>query len=353
MKRKLKHLTAIICSIVFALTLFVGTDVKVSAAETRDLYCLYNPSNGEYLYTINAEEKAKIEGVWIYQGVVCTLPVSSSKPIYRLYDAKNAKHLYTSNALEIDTLVKQGWRQEGVAFYVSETEANPIYRFFNTTTGDHAFGTANNISALTSKGWKQEGVAFGCVSVNNDFKYSNIGKGKNSGKNTTKPNTTNGMLANGTKAISLMDMINRNIDLNYGFYVPELVNVSPLSAQKWAEGMKLVNNKYNKYAMTYWSVFGPEGNAVGKYSTWYYDMRNASLKDPNTIVAYSYNFNSADAEKLPFFDVVWTQNYVHYETHGWDGFYDYNGNLVCYWDSVNHVGVPNNEVYDMCLHDPD
>ena len=42
---------------------------------------------------------------------------SNEVEIYRVYNPNSGEHLYTKSATERDTLVKAGWKDEGVAFY--------------------------------------------------------------------------------------------------------------------------------------------------------------------------------------------------------------------------------------------
>ena len=44
-------------------------------------------------------------------------PTNEKVPVYRMYNPKNGQHLWTSDTNETAALKKQGWKEEGVAFY--------------------------------------------------------------------------------------------------------------------------------------------------------------------------------------------------------------------------------------------
>ncbi len=169
MKKAVKWILAVMASI--TLLALVPAE-PVQASEDQNLYCLYNPVSGEYLYTIDVNEKENLESSWIYEGVVCYMPVHSGTATYRLYDAASSKHLYTSDEAEISKLEGEGWTREGVAYFVDEAKKAPVYRFFNLATGDHAFGGENVTADMEQKGWVTEGVAYYASSVNNSFEYT-------------------------------------------------------------------------------------------------------------------------------------------------------------------------------------
>ena len=137
--------------------------MRVEAADKeKELHCLYNPVNKEYLYTIDEYEKKSLENSWEYKGVVCTLPMVSDTPVYRMLDPVLGTHLYTSDYAERIRLVQeQGWKLEGPAFYVDDNQTTPVYRLFNPLTGEHQFSAkSDEITSLENAGWIKEGVAF-------------------------------------------------------------------------------------------------------------------------------------------------------------------------------------------------
>ncbi|MBR1440275.1 MAG: hypothetical protein IJ589_03520 [Lachnospiraceae bacterium] len=136
-------------------------------AAGKDMYCLYNSANKEFLYTIDENEKNNLISTWEYKGVICTLPDSSTTAVYRLYDPVSTQHLYTSDDAEISKLVGEGWTKEGIAYYVDDAHTAPVYRMFNPATGEHQFSGSNaHMSSLEAGGWVKEGVAYYALSVN-------------------------------------------------------------------------------------------------------------------------------------------------------------------------------------------
>nr|MCR4587136.1 hypothetical protein [Lachnospiraceae bacterium] len=53
------------------LLLFLLIPIQVKAAE-KQMYCLYNPANKEYLYTVDENERNNLLSVWEDKGVICS-----------------------------------------------------------------------------------------------------------------------------------------------------------------------------------------------------------------------------------------------------------------------------------------
>ncbi len=145
---------------------------SVHAESTKDLYCLFNPASGEYLYTVDEKEKAALEGTWYLEGVVCKMPSVSSTATYRLYNPVTGLHLYTADDKEITKLTGEGWTKEGVAYYVDDNKTAPVYRLFDPKTGEHAFGSDATAAKMEQNGWMREGVAFYATWANSDLTYT-------------------------------------------------------------------------------------------------------------------------------------------------------------------------------------
>lgn len=128
------------------------------------LYRLYNKSNGEHLYTKNLKERNYLTGQgWKYEGVAWYVPQKSSSPVYRVFNPNTGEHFYTTATRERDYLVKQGWKNEGIGWYSDAEKKVPVYREFNpnASTGTHNYTTSQRENAyLVSSGWKAEGVAW-------------------------------------------------------------------------------------------------------------------------------------------------------------------------------------------------
>ncbi len=190
---KSTNVKAVVAAMALGGLLFAAAPaITAQAASGSELYCLYNPVSGEYLYTIDATEKASLESAWIYEGVVCTMPSSSGSATYRMYDPASTKHLYTSDEAEIAKLTSEGWQKEGISYFVDETRSAPVYRLFNQKTGDHAFGGDVTAAKMEQKGWTREGIAYYSLSVNDDFAYSDASTSAAAGGNTSVSATDTG-----------------------------------------------------------------------------------------------------------------------------------------------------------------
>ena len=67
-----------------AMVLWLLIPATAHAESAKELYCLFNPVSGEYLYTVDENEKAALEGAWYLEGVVCKMPAFSSTATCRL-----------------------------------------------------------------------------------------------------------------------------------------------------------------------------------------------------------------------------------------------------------------------------
>ena len=95
-----------------AMVLWFGALWFATYITTIPVYRMYNPVNGEHLYTTDAHEVNviyKTQG-WGFEGIGWYTPSSGGDPIYRLYNPKLGNHHYTSDLHEIDVITKtQGW----------------------------------------------------------------------------------------------------------------------------------------------------------------------------------------------------------------------------------------------------
>ena len=105
---------------------------------------------------------------WKAEGVAWYAPTGSSKPVYRLYNTKSGDHHYTTSAVEKAKLLESGqWRDEGVAFYSAtnkDTNTIKIYRVYNgrLKRSQHYY-TKNAVerdSLVENSGWRDEGIGF-------------------------------------------------------------------------------------------------------------------------------------------------------------------------------------------------
>ena len=135
---------------------------KAYAEENATMYCYYNASLREYLYTISSEERNSLDSNWTYKGEVCTVPYVSNSPVYRLLNTRTGQHLYSAVEDEIVALTANGWLKKGVAFYVDDAMTTPVYRLLNSATGEHQFSGSDK----QVNNWVVEGVAFYAITAN-------------------------------------------------------------------------------------------------------------------------------------------------------------------------------------------
>lgn len=161
-------------TVTVAATAATVTDSAATAASQttsgQNLYRLYNPYDGEHLFTTSLDEAISLMPYgWSYEGVAWVSPTSGDA-VYRLYNPYNGEHLFTLDSNERDHLDSIGWIYEGVGWYSSSDieGAREVYRLFNPyeTVGTHHYTTdSSECSNLTKLGWKDEGTAFWATSL--------------------------------------------------------------------------------------------------------------------------------------------------------------------------------------------
>ena len=132
------------------------------------MYRLYNPYNGEHLYTADTLERDVLDNIgWNYEGIGWIAPVyNADTPVYRLNNpfAPLGDHHYTTSLVEYEACIEAGWEGEGIAWYSADEEAGvPIYRQYNpfASSGTHNYtASENERDTLVDLGWKDEGVAW-------------------------------------------------------------------------------------------------------------------------------------------------------------------------------------------------
>lgn len=134
------------------------------AAQTVSMLRLYNPYSGEHHYTASSTERDSLVKLgWKDEGVAWTAPKSSNTPVYRLYNKYTGDHHYTTDKTERDTCVKAGWTDEGIGWYSDDAKGVPLYRGYNryVTIGTHHYTTDwNEMRTMVKAGWRSEGVAW-------------------------------------------------------------------------------------------------------------------------------------------------------------------------------------------------
>ena len=101
---------------------------------------------------------------WHDEKVAWNVPTKGGE-VYRLYNPNAGDHHYTVSAFERDTLVKLGWKAEGVAWHSADkAEGLAVYRLYNRNAkaaGAHHFTTSQaEYNHLQKLGWTAENTAF-------------------------------------------------------------------------------------------------------------------------------------------------------------------------------------------------
>lgn len=143
-------------------------DVRIlpeSANDATALYRLYNPNSGEHFYTHSAFElDSLLKSGWRSEGVAEQAPViDRSVPVYRVYNPNSGLHHYTTGQFEKDYLLSLGWRNEGIGWYSNSDflVRTPNYRIYNPNSGQHHYTIgASERDHLISLGWEDEGIAW-------------------------------------------------------------------------------------------------------------------------------------------------------------------------------------------------
>lgn len=138
---------------------------NVPALKSTALYRVYNPNNGEHLYTKSLYETTTLSKTgWNYEGVNSQQPATGNA-VYRLYNPNSEEHFYTTSSFERDSLVKAGWRFEQIAFYSDTAKHTPIYRLFNPNAKGKQishFYTSSSAErdSLVKIGWRYEQISW-------------------------------------------------------------------------------------------------------------------------------------------------------------------------------------------------
>lgn len=135
--------------------------------EIIPVYRLFNTRTGEHFYTASTSERQKYlnAGNWNSEGIAWYAPKTSSEPIYRLSNPNNGnEHHYTKSKSEKDWLVGLGWHYDCIAWYSDTDKIVPIYRHYHPIqrTGNHHYTTSKGESdhIVRYEGWRYEGISF-------------------------------------------------------------------------------------------------------------------------------------------------------------------------------------------------
>lgn len=129
---------------------------------------LYNPYTGEHLFSENGHEVQNLSANgWNFEQFAWK--GEGDAHVYRLYSpwGRGGDHHYTIDKTEVEKCIQSGWSlDEGATLTVSSTQKEgylPVYRLYNPYEQDHYhhFTTdRNEANARIADGWRDEGVAW-------------------------------------------------------------------------------------------------------------------------------------------------------------------------------------------------
>lgn len=129
-----------------------------------EIHRFYQPSSGDHLLTINHQEIVNLPKYGWHDEGAFGETVEDGIALYRLYNPNSGEHLLTLSSIEKTNLLIAGWYDEGRGFKVSAAKGQPVFRLFNPNShkADSHHFTANlvEVNQLVKIGWRNEGVAF-------------------------------------------------------------------------------------------------------------------------------------------------------------------------------------------------
>lgn len=172
------------------------TEHNADKLEVVEVVRLYNPWNGDHLFTSDTKEVFNAEKAgWTNEGTFWKayhhegdyrLYVNKDKklgtPVLRLFNQYTGEHLYTTSTEEYNARVANGWTGEGVSFYsvaanadgtpktaedsekvVEKNKVDSVYRMFNpfVQVGTHLYGGFEENAKCLADGWKADNVVNG------------------------------------------------------------------------------------------------------------------------------------------------------------------------------------------------
>ena len=132
--------------------------------DRHEVYRLYNPNSGEHFYTPSAHERdSLIKAGWKDEGIGWLSAGFDGDPVYRVYNPNAGDHHYTMNIQERNHLVSLGWKNEGIGWLSCKSHDVTILRQYNpnAASGSHNYTSdENEHNYLGTVGWQLEGTAW-------------------------------------------------------------------------------------------------------------------------------------------------------------------------------------------------
>ena len=180
--KKMRSMFAIAIALLLALSTVTFANANYSGASTP-VYLFYSYYLDDYFITASETERASLErdyrnGTQTYEylgvlGYAEAYATATNVPVYRFWNKDTTDHFYTTSYTEKTQTEenynsgRDGYKYEGIAFYVPAYGYSAVYRFFNTATFSHAYITDESVKddlILDSQYgygcWRYEGVAW-------------------------------------------------------------------------------------------------------------------------------------------------------------------------------------------------
>ena len=120
--------------------------------EDTAIYRFFRPDNGSHFYTASSKERdyvSKNLPQYQYEGISYTTPseeesLTGMQPVYRFFNSSTGVHLYTMSEKEKEHIIDNlaNYNFENVAYYAYKTPQEntvPLYRFYHTIADTHFF----------------------------------------------------------------------------------------------------------------------------------------------------------------------------------------------------------------------
>lgn len=171
------------------------SDHEAPTAKVVEVVRLFNPWNGDHLFTWDEKEVFAAEKAgWTNEGTVwkayghegdyrkfVNQDAKVGTPVYRLFNQYSGEHLYTTSTEEYNKNVAAGWTGEGVSYYtvkatngkpvqdatdakvINKDKVDSVYRMFNpfAKVGTHLYGGIEENAKCLADGWKADNVIDG------------------------------------------------------------------------------------------------------------------------------------------------------------------------------------------------
>lgn len=136
-----------------------GKNVIPIDTHAYELYRAYDGA-GHHLMGDKAEVDSLVKRGWKNEGKVAYIDGMGTIPVWRLYNPYNGDHLYTMDYAKAKNLENNGWNAESVPFFAKKNGI-AIYRLYNKNDGQHHFTSSEaEYNKLIKEGWNGEGVGF-------------------------------------------------------------------------------------------------------------------------------------------------------------------------------------------------